>query len=160
MCFCCVLLYFYFISESTKSGNSVCSREQTAVDGRKGLVRPVDASDGCQMKPRLAVNVGNDPNLTHEVYQYMVDAHFCFIVFVSCSEDLKHKCGHIGIFNIFIKTRLIKVLIVQFSVETLKLLGENIKNFSVNSSYLRLSLMLGAIGSVLSNTAYNEPKVT
>lgn len=102
--FCVLLLcsafIFIFISESTKSGSGVCSREQTAVDGRGGgLDEPVEASDEASTG---ALNVGNDPNPTHEVYQYMVDAHFCFIVLISCSEDLKHKCGHIGIFNIFI----------------------------------------------------------
>lgn len=45
---------------------------------------------------RLAINVGNDPNLTHEVYLCTEDAYLHFFFFsLIFSEDHKH-----GIFSV------------------------------------------------------------
>lgn len=80
-CFCCFILFFFLSWEAQKDGALHVSG-----DHDKETVSDVFVSAGCSMQQRPTVNLGNDPNLPHEVYQYVIDTHFCFELLFSGSQ--------------------------------------------------------------------------
>lgn len=76
LCFCCCFLFFFYLGKHKKL--KLCVQAERS----QQFIRKEGAWCACWcVRRQHPVNVGNDPNLPHADYQYMVDTHFCFIVF-------------------------------------------------------------------------------
>lgn len=93
-----LLLCFFVFGKHKKL--KPCVQAERSVSVAETYRRRAEVSGGWETQRRPAGNVGNDPNLPHEVYQYVGNTLYSFFAGFLFSEDVTHKHGHMGIFYI------------------------------------------------------------